>query len=115
MPAYHFTGCGPFLEAAADSLGLADARERALARSQVPVSRVQSALGQAANAKPDQRKAIIAEALKWRAIAAVVLAGIDSAIADAKQGLGLVEPIPEPPVNLLESPPSQLNRMPRRR
>lgn len=109
MPTYVFQGCAPFVEGAADTLGLTDARLRALARSQVPVSRVQSALGQAANAKPDQQAAILAEAEKWRAIAAVSLAGIDAAIAAAKQGLGLAEPAPEPPVNMLES-----NRTPRR-
>lgn len=112
MP-YHFTGCAPFVEAAADSLGLTDARQRALARSQVPVSRVQTALSQAAGAKPLQREAILAEALKWRAITAVALAGIDSAIADAHQGLGLTDEAPEPPINLLEASPS--NRTPPRR
>lgn len=113
MSPYHFTGCAASIDRAAESLGMADARDRALARSQVPVTRVQSALGQAVNAKPDARAAIFAEALKWRAIAAVALAGIDAVIADAKQGLGLAEDAPSPPANPPEDTPSQ--RMPRRR
>lgn len=113
MPVYTFTGCTPFVEGAADALGMTDARLRALARSQVPVSRVQTALSQAADAKPAQREAVLAEALKWRAITAVALAGIDSAIADAQQGLGLTDETPTPPINLLEASPS--NRTPPRR
>lgn len=91
MP-YHFTGCSPFVEGAADSLGMTDARLRALARSQAPVSRVQTALSQAADAKPEQRAAILAEAERWQSIMAVALKGCEAAIADAKQGLGLAEP-----------------------
>lgn len=100
--AYHFTGCGPFVDSAADSLGLNDARHRSLARAMEPVKRVQTAIGRAADARPDHQVEIFAEALKWRSIVAVVLAGIDAAIADAKAGLNLADEATPHPVNLLE-------------
>jgi|GEM_PF-6297194 len=101
MDIYQFTGCSPFVERAADSLGVTDAKVRAQARTQVAVSRAQTSIGQACAAKPEHRQAMLDEAIKWRLITAIALAGLDLAIAEAieKLGIEVQESEPEPDSN----------------
>lgn len=95
MPTYQFPGASPFVDAA-PSAQLLDSRLRARARGLEPISRIQSALGQACHAVDTAQAAIIAEAKSWRTVLATALEAADAAIAHAEEGLGLAKSAPEP-------------------
>lgn len=89
---FQFTGVSPFVDRAAKTLGLDDARLLGKARNIEHLARIQTALGQAAQSSADNRQAIFEQALGFQKSLAVALLAAQLAIVETAEALGLDDP-----------------------
>lgn len=92
IEAYPFIGVAPFVERAAEKLGLVDPRLKGKARNLEHLARIQTALAQASQSASDDRQAIFDQALACRNSLAVALLAAELAIVDVARALNLKSP-----------------------
>jgi len=89
---FQFVGVAPYVDRAAETLGLRDERMKGKARNIEHLARIQNALAQAAQAPPESRQAIFDQALLFRDSLAAALLTAELAIGDVADALGLDSP-----------------------
>jgi hypothetical protein len=109
---YAFPGIAGFVRTSASALGLTDGRLLGKALSLEPLAKIQTAAGQAGNANPANRAAILAECDGWILVLKVALDAATKARAQARTELGITEPVPAPAQAIRRRPPAPLPTTP---
>ena len=89
---FQFVGISPYVDQAARAITLHDERMKGKARNIEHLARIQTALGQAMQAAPDDRSAIFAQALAFRESLAAALLAAELAIRDVAEALSIDAP-----------------------
>ncbi len=89
---YQFVGILPYVDRAAEVLGLRNDSMKGKAKRIEHLARIQTALGQTTQANQDERRAIFSQALTYRESLAVALLAAELAIVEVANSMGLDSP-----------------------